>query len=148
MKYGQNIYEYLFDIYSEFENLNIHTFEDLCVELEKRVHAFLDKNYTPEIAAPMKLAYAEGTNRQECSKVIMNDFKRLNFSVTNPIDEKFNLFYYKDYPEGIEGIIKRGDNPGLKIAKFNSAKFPENLVVYWKKGQKKKDLARNHYTKK
>lgn len=149
MKYGQYIYEYLGDIYNDFDTLNLTTLADLQNELEKRVRQYLEDNYEAEIAGSLIAEFVKGTRNQECFKVIVNDFKRMNFSVTKPNDPKFNLFYYKDHPDGIKGKIPHGENPNLRIEKFNEIKFPNNLKVYWIENGKtsKSDLISSYYPK-
>ena len=138
MKYGKYIYEYLGDIYNKFDTLQLRTLSDLQTELEKRVRGYLENNYEPEIAESILRDFIKGTRNQECSKVVVNDFKRMNFSVNSPNDIKFNLFYYKDYPDGIKGQIPHGENPNLRIEKFNSSNFPATLKVYWVENESKK----------
>lgn len=131
--YGKYIYEYLIDIHNEFDGLQIRTVSDLRNELESRVRDYLLTKYPPTKANQILSKFIGNTRDQQCTKVIVNDFKRLNFGG----DEKFNLFYYSE-EQYKKGFVKRQvrDQETLRIAKYDSNNPPEGVTVYHKHSDK------------
>jgi hypothetical protein len=144
-KYGQFIYEYLEQIKRDFDKLNIKTVSDLRQELENRVAEYIRRKYEPGISESLVREFIKGTRDQQCSKVIVNDFKRWNFTVKEA-DSKFNLFYYPEHLEGFEKFKISGGNQGqLIVQKIDKKNFPDRLIVYWNQDSKKmKDFLRKY----
>lgn len=136
IKYGKYIYEYIQEIHLSFEKLNIKTVEELRKELERRVKKYLFDKYSSNQAENFLNDFIKSTRDQQCSKVVINDFKRWNFTVIKPIS-KFNLFYYNQHLQGFDKNTVR-DQKNLQIKKFDKRNCPNDLVVYWIEHEKKK----------
>ena len=138
--YGKLIYEYLNDIYNEFETLHIQTLGQLRTELEKRVKNYVIRNQIQKEADSILERFVSGTRDQQCSIVIVNDFKRPNFTVPS-MKSKFNLFYYSEerYLLGFsKHEITGGEQENLLIGKFDQNNLPIGVKIFWKEnGQKR-----------